>query len=79
MIDRERERQRHRRREMQAPCREPEAGLDPRTPGSHPGPKAGTKPLSHPGISYIHIFNLSNFTGNIWGIQLCAIACNTTE
>ena len=20
------------------------------TPGSHPGPKAGTKPLSHPGI-----------------------------
>ena len=25
-------------------------GLDPRTPRSHPGPKAGTKPLSHPGI-----------------------------
>ena len=24
-------------------------GLDPRTPGSHPGLKAGTKPLSHPG------------------------------
>ena len=22
------------------PCREPDVGLDPRTPGSHPGPKA---------------------------------------
>ena len=25
-------------------------GLDPGTPGSCPGPKAGAKPLSHPGI-----------------------------
>ena len=54
MIERERERereaQRHRRREKQAPCREPDVGLDPRTPGLHSGPKAGAKPLSHPGI-----------------------------
>ena len=28
--ERERERQRHRQREKQAPCREPDAGLDPR-------------------------------------------------
>ena len=48
--ERERERQRHRRREKQAPCQEPDAGLDPGTPGLHPGPKAGAKPLSHPGI-----------------------------
>ena len=47
---RERERQRHRQREKQDPCREPDAGLDPRTPGSRPRPKAGAKPLSHPGI-----------------------------
>ena len=33
---RERERQRHRQREKQAPCREPDVGLDPRSPGSHP-------------------------------------------
>ena len=46
---RERERQRHRQREKQAPCRKPDVGLDPRTPGSCPGPKAGAKPLSHPG------------------------------
>ena len=48
--ERERERQRHRQREKQVPCREPDAGLNPGTPGSHPGPKAGAKPLSHPGI-----------------------------
>ncbi|XP_048971873.1 protein FAM161A isoform X8 [Canis lupus dingo] len=37
---RERKRQRHRRREKQAPCQKPDVGLDPRTPGSRPGPKA---------------------------------------
>ena len=35
--DTERERQRHRQREKQAPCREPDVGLHPRLPGSHPG------------------------------------------
>ena len=50
MRDIERERQRHRQREKQASCREPDVGLDPRTPGSGPGPKAGTKLQSHPGI-----------------------------
>ena len=40
---------RQRDREKQAPCREPNAGLDPGTAGLHPGPKAGAKPLSHQG------------------------------
>ena len=31
--ERERERQRHRQRAEQATCREPDTGLDPRTPG----------------------------------------------
>ena len=48
--ERERERQRHRQREKQAPCSEPDVGLDPRSPGSRPGLKAGSKSLSHPGI-----------------------------
>ena len=39
MTDRERERQRHRQREQQAPCREPDVGLDPWSPGSHSGLK----------------------------------------
>ena len=30
----------------------PDVGLDPRTPGSRPGPKAGAKPLSHPEIPH---------------------------
>ena len=48
--ERGRERQRHRQREKQAPCREPDAELDPRTPGSRPEPKADTEPLNHPGV-----------------------------
>ena len=54
MIDIEWEREREAecvtQREKQAPCLEPDVGLDPGTPGSLPGPKAGDKPLSHPGI-----------------------------
>ena len=47
---RERGRQRHRQREKQAPHREPDAGLDPGTVGSHPEPKADAQPPRHPGI-----------------------------
>ena len=50
MRDMERERQRHRQREKQAPCREPDVGLDPSTPGSLPELKADAQPLSHPGV-----------------------------
>ena len=32
---------------------EPDVGFDPGSPGSRPGPKAGAKPLSHPGIPHI--------------------------
>ena len=42
--EREKERQRHRQgekqREKQAPHREPDMGLNPRSPGSRPGLKA---------------------------------------
>ena len=53
---RDRERQRHRQREKQAPCRELDVGLDPGTPRSRPGLKAGAKPVSHLGIPR-HILN----------------------
>ena len=49
-IHEKRQRERDRQREKQAPRREPDTGLDPRSPGSRPRPKAGAKPLSHPGI-----------------------------
>ena len=44
------------------PCREPNVGLDPGTPGSRPRPKADAKPLSHPGIPRKHISNHSSTT-----------------
>ena len=51
-------------REKQAPCRELDVGLDPRTPGSQPEPKADaqpTEPLRH---SYISIFKKNNKIGS---------------
>ena len=42
--------QRERQREKQTPCREPDVGLDPRTPGSRPELKADAQLLSHPGV-----------------------------
>ena len=55
---RHRERQRQRQREKQAPCREPDVGLDPRTSGSWPEPKADAQPLSHPGLPHKLFLNL---------------------
>ena len=51
------ERQRHRQREKQAPCREPDVGLDPGSTGSHLGLKAALKPLSHRGCPSCMISN----------------------
>ena len=50
-----RESQRHRQREKQVPCEEPDAGLNPRTPGSRPEPKAHIQPLSHLGAPLLCI------------------------
>ena len=44
----ERERQRHKQREKQSPCSKPDVGLNSRTPGSCPEPKADGQLLSHP-------------------------------
>ena len=46
---RDTERQRRRQKEKQAPCREPNARLDPSILVSQLEPKADTQPLSHPG------------------------------
>ena len=55
-IMRDIERQRHRQREKQASCGEHNAGLNLRTLGSHPEPKADTLPLSHPGAPNLTCF-----------------------
>ena len=57
-----REREREREAETQAEGEagsmywEPDLGFDPRSPGSRPGPKAGAKPLRHPGIPFFNLF-----------------------
>ena len=54
--ERERERERERGRDTQAEGEagsmhwEPDVGFDPGSSGSRPRPKAGAKPLRHPGI-----------------------------
>ena len=57
----ERERQRHRQREKQAPRREPNMGLDPKSPGSHPGLQAAlnryaTRAAQHLLFKYLFFF-----------------------
>ena len=57
------ERERERKAETQAEGeagsmhREPDVGFDPGSPGSCPGPKAGAKPLHHPGIPRVFYYN----------------------
>ena len=62
--EREREKQRHRQREKQAPCREPDLGLNP-------GPKAGAQPLSHPGIPALHFLNIYSIPGSVVFYTCC--------
>ena len=56
MIVTEREREAETQAEGEAGSihRDPDVGLDPGSPGSRPGPKAGAKPLRHPGIPWKH-------------------------
>ena len=58
MIVTEREREAETQAEGEAGSmhREPDVGFDPGSPGSRPGPKAGAKPLRHPGIPQFDSF-----------------------
>ena len=59
--EREGERQRHRQREKQASYREPDVGLGPGSPGSHPGLQGGAKPLRHwgcPSMTLLVIYHM---------------------
>ena len=50
--------------------------FDPGSPGSRPGPKAGAKPLRHPGIPQILIFDDIKKMVSKWEIEymLCGIS-----
>ena len=45
--------------------REPDVGFDPGSPGSCPGPKAGAKPLRHPGIPLLKILIQKSFIQSV--------------
>ena len=58
VIQRERGRDTGRgRSRLHAPM--PDVGFDPGSPGSRPGPKAGAKPLRHPGIPRKESLNIN--------------------
>ena len=77
MKDTQREKQRRRQREKQAPGREPDVGLNPGSPGSHPGLKVALKPLSHRGSPNFPFSFCPDWDCNraldIWLV----LACNT--
>ena len=58
VTEREREREAETQAEGEAGSmhREPDVGFNPGSPGSCPGPKAGAKPLHHPGIPIFKSF-----------------------
>ena len=60
VTDREREAETQAEGEAGSTHREPDVGFDPRSPGLRPGPKAGAKPLRHPGIPALG--SIENFT-----------------
>ena len=62
--EREREAETQAEREAGSMHREPDVGLQPGSLGSCPGPKAGAKPLRHPGIPSQGNFKKENY---IWG------------
>ena len=49
--------------------REPDMGFDPGSPGSRPGPKAGAKPLHHPGIQEDYLIK-TNYMGSLGGASV---------
>ena len=82
--EREREREREVETQVEGEAgsmnREPNVGLDPGSPGSRPGPKAGAKPLRHPGIPIACVlrgvfFNMgiSSHSNTICWKKLCFI------
>ena len=72
--ERHRERQRHMQREKQTPCGEPDAGLNPRAPGSRPELKADAQPLSHVGAPLVP-FSFPRLRDTEWNSACSLLVC----
>ena len=55
--------------------REPDVGFDPPSPGSRPGPKAGAKPLRHPGIPFIQSLKVETQVIDLKPLFFATLAC----
>ena len=66
VTEREREAETQAEGEADSMHREPDVGFDPGSPGSRPGPKAGAKPLRHPGIPQIKSLKKNTDSINHW-------------
>ena len=64
-MQREREAETRAEGEAGSMHREPDVGFDPGSPGSRPGPKAGAKPLRHPGIPTSSPFKENGVTSEV--------------
>ncbi|CAD7676190.1 unnamed protein product [Nyctereutes procyonoides] len=60
ITEREREAETEAEGEAGSMHREPDVGFDPGSPGSRPGPKAGAKPLRHPGIPSLFFLKIKS-------------------
>ena len=71
--EREREAETQAEGEAGSMHREPDVGFDPGSPGSRPGPKAGAKPLRHPGIPSLAISEKVNHRapGRLSPLNIC--------
>ena len=55
---------------MQTPCQDPDVGLDSRTLGSQPEPKADTQPLRHSAIPDNQFFKVILYCCCIYSIEV---------
>ena len=76
---RERERQRCRQRKKQAPCREPDVGLDPGSPGSRPGLKVVLNRWATQGSLTVVLIYLSLMTYDVEDLFICIFSMCITS
>ena len=58
--------------------REPDVGFDPGSPGLRPGPKAGAKPLRHPGIPLVCFCDLPG-TWLVANVRIYVVTSGTVK
>ena len=71
------ERLRHRQREKQAPCREPDVGLDPGTPGSHPRLQAPPELPTYRSLNELEVNK--NSPNDTWDMLSGPQSCGTRD